>query len=82
MDVFIVGGVAGGGLASIRGGAEFKQNIKAKKGINKIISTLDSKEFNDINRSEERRVKGFFNTPCRFCRQYKMLEGEAIPPVR
>ena len=49
VDVFIVGGVAGGGLASIRGGAEFKQNIKAKKGINKIISTLDSKEFNDIN---------------------------------
>ena len=31
VDVFIVGGVAGGGMGSIKGGADFVQNRKAKR---------------------------------------------------
>ena len=49
VDVFIVGGVAGGGLGSIRGGNEFVQNRKAKKGIDNIISTIDATEVDQIN---------------------------------
>ena len=49
IDVFIVGGVAGGALGSVKGGADFVQNRKAKKGIDKIVSTIDAKETNEIN---------------------------------
>ena len=48
VDVFIIGGVAGGGLSSVKGIAEFKQNIKAKKGIEKITSTIDSGDLKNV----------------------------------
>ncbi len=49
VDVFIVGGVAGGGLGSVRGGSEFVQNRRAKKGIDKIISSVDKTEIDRLN---------------------------------
>ena len=49
VDVFIVGGVAGGGMGSIKGGADFVQNRKAKKGIDKIVSTIDATDTSQIN---------------------------------
>ena len=48
VDVFIIGGVAGGGLSSVKGIAEFKQNIKAKKGIEKITSTINPDDLKNV----------------------------------